>query len=429
MATSKEVRAQYPELTETMSTLSWAYPFWSTLLYDMMKLEVTEDLPTMGVGGGKLMINIEFFRTLTAPKRLAAFAHEIGHEMFFHPAKMKEYEAGGFDGEPFDWQRYNFAADYVINDMLKQMKVGELDEGWLWSPHISYKEGVEEVYRRLKPKTPPPSQSGSCPEDGDGDGKGQPAPKSAGSPQYDIMDDDGKKVGETPKGAKCQDEHAFDEESPHTEMEWKTATSNAHESAKAMGKGSAEMDQFIDGYIDTKRNWEQIFRDFFVKQRGRDRRNYKKIHKRRLHQYKMVMPTKHSHKIGKVGVIFDVSGSVSMLEKKICKSVIAEVLLDCRPQEMRCVCVAYDVIPDSDVIFKNVSDFEGWQPRGTGGTDMEAGFRYFEKDNYIPHVCIVLTDGHTAFTTPPPFPVIWISTQLAAKDYPYGSAVLMDVNQ
>jgi predicted metal-dependent peptidase len=415
---------RFPELVETMSTISWTHSFWATLLYDMLKIRVTEEFPTLAVGGGFLYINREYFvDKLTAMNRLAALAHEIGHEMFMHPEKMQGYQTNGFDGEAFDAFRYNVAGDYVINSMLQIMKVGQIHEDWLLSPHFNYLDGVDDVYRRLKPKDPPPEDGGEGGEgQGDGqsgDGPGEPAPQ-----QYDILDKDGNVVGETDKFAKPQDTHLSGKISPHTELDWKTAIAAAHEGAKAIGQGNAEMDKFVDGYIDTKRPWNAILRDHIVIHRGRDRRNYSRLHKRRMHQFGLVTPTKNSHKIGDVLLIDDVSGSVSNHEQKLFKSAIVEILLDCRPKSIRVMCVASNVIHDET--FKTITDFEGWEPRGTGGTDMEAGMREIEGEDYDPHVCIVLTDGYTNTSEAPPYPVVWVSTGAQPDEFAYGRVVMMD---
>jgi predicted metal-dependent peptidase len=420
---------RFPELVEALSTLSWSYPFWATLIYDMLSLVVSREYPTLAVGGGKLYINPDYFiNELTPMNRLSGIGHECGHEMFMHPEKMRGYQKNGFDGEPFDSMRYNMAGDYVINDMLKVMGVGELHRDWLWSAHIHYEDGVDDVYRRLKPKEPPPGGGGdqgdpndsSC-ESGDGEGPASPAQ------QYDILDKEGNVVDETPSMGAPQDTHLAGEDSPHTEQDWKQAVASANAAAKAIGKGSSRMDKFVDDYIDTKRPWDKILRDLIVKQRGRDRRNNHRINKRKLHQYKLVVPTKHSHKIGDVLIVDDVSGSVSQHETTLFKSAVTEIFLDCRPKSIRVLCVSSTI--HSDDTFTSVSDFEQWQPTGSGGTDMEAGFRHVADDpHYKPHVAIVLTDGHT-FTyagNEPPYPVIWVSTQRAADTFAYGKVVMMD---
>lgn len=431
--------------TRTLGALAWSHSFWSTLLYEQLKVVFTEDIPTLGVGGATLYCNPGYFEEpkFNDNNRIFMVAHEICHEMFFHPGMMQAYAQSGIDGEPFDAYRFNTAADYVINAMLIAQRVGQYHEDWLYSKHFTIEDNVLDVYRRLKPKNPPPPQGGqgaSQDQSGDGgngsssgvtqagdqQGQGSGQGKAGSQPQqYDILDKDGNKVDETPKGRGTQDSHLFDEPSPHEEADWKQAVAGAHHQAKQIGHGSEALDRMVEDYIEHKRDWREELRDYVTVSRGRETYDWRRAHKRKMSERRVFVPTKLSYKMGPVVFVHDVSGSVSHKEHMATKGAGVGILTDCMPKSLRVLCCASHVTDDQQM--DAVEEYLDWQPKGTGGTDMEAAFQYLIDDNDIPELCIVLTDGWTPFTEPPPFPVVWLSTDKEVEHYPYGHAIKLEL--
>lgn len=436
-------KESFPEWTKTLSTIGWAYSFWATLLYEMLKVSITEAMPTLAVGGGKLYVNRGYF---TDPKfddhhRVFMVAHELSHEMLDHPAMLQQYQQTGIDGEPFDAYRMNMAMDYCINDMLVKWKVGRYHKDWLLHPQFTYEDGILDVYRRLRPKNPPRQpQSG-----GGGQGSGQSSSGQSESPnetdqteaqgsetpqssQYDILDKDGNVVDETPAGAHTQDDHSlFNEASPHSRQDWKQAVAGAYQQAKEMGHGTASMERWVDEFITPKRDWKRELWDYVTPHRGRDTFNWQKPHKRKLRERGIPIPTRYSHKLGVLAWIYDVSGSVSQREHMALKGAGVEICTQLPPKQLRVLCCASSVTDDQE--FDDPLQYADWQPKGGGGTDMQAGFRYLMEDGYIPDLCIVLTDGWTSTTEAPPFPVLWISTDAKPEEFNYGHVIMLDLEE
>jgi len=440
----------FPSWTRALASLGWSFSFWANLLYEMLKLKVTDDLPTLAVGGGYLYVNKGYFDDpkFNDQNRIFMVAHEISHEMYFHPSMMRTYHDTGVDGEPFDQARFNVAADFVINAGLVKFRVGEYHKDWLLNDEFKWDDNVLDVYRRLKPKDEPdkPQDGDPCddgdPQDGDGDssgGAGKPGDiPSEGNPDvpgggvggYDILDRDDHSmvVGEVDAGQRQHDTHAFDQVSEYTEQDWKQAVAGAHQQAKAIGHGNAAFNRMIDEYLTPKRDWKQELRDYVTVRRGRDEASRRRIHKRKLYERGIVMPVKESFSLGKLLIVHDVSGSVSDEEHSLCKGTGLEIFSQCRPKHIRVLCVACNVIdqPGGDVSYDAIEEYEAWNPVGNGGTDMEAAFRYVLEDNWIPDLAIVLTDGWTDFTEAPPFPVVWLSTDKGEDEFPYGRAIKIE---
>lgn len=428
---------RFPALSEAMSTLSWSHPFWSTLIYDRLTMKVTDSIPTAATDGKHIFINEQFFtEKCDGLERIFALAHETGHCMFMHPEKWQHYMVHGFDGEPFDMMRMNMAADFVLNAMLVHTKVGRIKRhtppepgDWLLSKNVVWTDSVEEVYRRLTPPPPPPQPQ----QGGDGDkGQGsQPGPEGGaqmpqgGQPGQWTMEPHPERggVSETFDAPRTQDTHiAMDGDV--SELEWKTSVEAAAIGAKSMSKLPSAMEVLIKEFVEVKRDWKQELRDYFVRHKGRDRRNWRRANKRKLHSPGIFVPKRMSWKIGPTLVIEDWSGSISSDESGWFRGTMMAILTDCRPQILRVMGVTHRVCEDE--YLKTPAELGDWARTQSGSTDMEAGFRLVIEEGWIPDVAVVLTDGHTDFTDPPPFPVIWVSTGLAVEDFPYGRALKME---
>lgn len=430
----------------TLSALSWSHPFWATLIYEQLSVVFDHPgVPTLAVGGGKLYVNTGYFGDpkFNSNHRIFMVAHEVSHEMYFHPDLMKQYAASGVDGEPFDARRYNIAADYVINAGLIHFRIGEYHHDWLQHDQFTWEMNVLDVYRRLKPPTPPPPPPGGGKGDEDEDGEksdddaagdggvspedtdGEEQPGQGGCSQYDILDTNGNVVGQTPEGQGPQDDHRFDDESPHDANDWKEAVAGAQQQAKSMGtEGSVDFNRMIDEYLTPDKDWKREFQEYVTVRRGRSNTDRRRVHKRKMHERGIPFPIKQSHELGKLLLIHDVSGSVSMEEHKLCKGTSLDIFSQCRPTEVRVMSVASQIM--SDDTFTTIEEYADWNPTGSGCTDMEAGFRRCIKEDWIPVLAVVLTDGYTPFSEPPPFPVVWLSTALEEGGYPYGRAIKIE---
>lgn len=432
---------RFPELSESMGVLAWSHPFWATLIYDRMILRVTDEIPTLAVDGKYIYVNRDYFvDELTQLNRIAALAHEVGHTMFFHPQRWATYLRNGFEGQPFNTYRANIAGDLIINAMLKHLRVGELHSAWFYSPLVAWTDSFEDVYRRLEPPTQPQQGGkGKSSGDGSGDGKGGSSGDSSSAPSGpdggQVMPHQGGRWKLNPHSDRGghpqyldvppepQDMHIA-KDSEISELEWKQSVEAAAIGAKSMGKFPADMNTLVKEYVEVKRNWKQQLRDYFVKHRGRDRRNWRRGNKRKMRQMGIFVPTRHSWKVGNVLVIEDWSGSVGDKESGWFKGTLAAILNDCTPKCLRVLGVTTDVVDDQ--ILRSPAELENWHRHKSGCTDMEAGFRHVLEEGWIPDVAVVLTDGLTSFTNPPPFPVIWVSTHLPVKDFPYGRAIVME---
>src|SRR5262245_58044286 len=154
--------AEHPRWTEIKVAMLVHVPFFSSLLFDMMDVQIGKFphifgglTPTAATDGKRIYIDEDFLSGLKLPESVFLVCHEIGHAMWMHMARAKGYSDLGFEGEQFDPRRWNHAGDYVINDMLKTSQIGEMPKGGLHNSKYPHTMQVEDVYRDLKDKMPP----------------------------------------------------------------------------------------------------------------------------------------------------------------------------------------------------------------------------------------------------------------------------------
>ncbi|SEE42146.1 Predicted metal-dependent peptidase [Streptomyces sp. 2131.1] len=103
----------------------------------------------------------------------------LAHEML-HAALRHGERRGGRD--PF---LFNVAADYVVNDWLVQMRVGDMPEGLLYDPHLRGLS-AEEVYDRIAHDLRRRRRLATLRGKGAGDILGEPVPHAGTRPYTDL---------------------------------------------------------------------------------------------------------------------------------------------------------------------------------------------------------------------------------------------------
>ena len=398
---------RYYALTEALASITFQVPFIGCLLYDRMEIHTVDvspggsPNPTMATDGKRIYINRKYFEGFVTEYRMAAISHEVLHAMFFHPAKMVQYQMNGLQGRPFNPTQFNVAADLIINAMLKRCKLGAIHPEWLWSKLVTADDRVEDIYARL---TPPDSSEG---------GGGKWTLKSADGCQKEELD---------VAAGGSQDTH-IPARPEISEIEWKTAVAGAAMAAKSMGKLHGELARLVGEFVEPKMNWMEILRDSIMVRAGFDSINWMRYHKRKMFESRMCVPTRQSWDIPLVAIIEDCSGSISDKELATFRGAMAEILTQVKPRETILMSVSTRV--NNHSIVYDIEDMNDFSANGGGGTNMEAGFTWLVANGYEPDVVIVLTDGYTRFTEAPDFPVTWVSTGKAVGSYPYGTAVFM----
>ena len=118
-----------------------AFPYLAGLI-QQVQVQLDRRVETMGVfASGRLLVNPDFVRSLSAGDLLFVLTHELYHLM------LRTHQRGeGTD--PLD---FNFAHDYIINDLLREelqqptIPAGGLD--WPGARHLSAEKILGEMER------------------------------------------------------------------------------------------------------------------------------------------------------------------------------------------------------------------------------------------------------------------------------------------
>lgn len=401
---------EHPRYTEIKVAMLVHVPFFSSLLFDMMDVQIGKFphifggiTPTAATDGKRIYIDEDFLSGLKLPESVFLVCHEIGHAMWMHMARAKHYSDLGFEGEPFDARRWNFAGDYVINDMLVKSEIGKMPAGGLLDKKYTNDMQVEDVYRDLKDKVPPPRTITVCL----GDGSGQQA--DADGNTGDTMD--------VHIHADCEINDA----------EMKRAVQTALDQAKAMGKMPAALARFAEEFLKPQVSWQERLRYHVSRAVARDATTWTKPNRRRLVTQNVYLPAYTGFGAGDVVVVVDTSGSIGQRELNRFFSELDDILMNCRPTGVTLLGCDAKV---NSVFHLQAGDSLKDQKidlGGGGGTSFVPPFEWVEENGAQPSALVYFTDMYGDFPSREPgYPTIWCRTSTVAP--PWGEVIDVDLN-
>jgi predicted metal-dependent peptidase len=331
----------------------------------------------------------------------------IAHEVM-HPARKHHLRALNFKN--LNKQVANIAMDAVINLMLVEEMKLEKPDGCVWMP--KYRGWAwEDVYKDLMKNAieiegqmwdevlPYPGREGESDKKGKGKGKGDPVPGEGG--QADSVE------------ARAEDKRI---DGQLKEME---------RIGKKAGNLPGGMSDLVKEMTETKVPWEQVLARFVDENSDKDYdwmapdENYI--------NGDIYIPTLHDPKIGKIGIIFDTSGSVGREDfKKFVGGLFG--ILSAYDTEVFCIDVDYDVSNPRTISSAEVHNLKV-EFMGRGGTSFVPGFNYMVKEDIQPKVVIYFTDGECwEYPDPhPDYPVLWAVLK-RGHDFspPFGEVLVID---
>ncbi len=358
------------ELSEALSRLIHAHPFFAVILMDLMDIVETETIiPRAGTDGHHLFINPTWFNPLDIEERVFVLAHEVSHVIFEHCPRNKMYIDRGVGPDLKKWSpnRWNQATDYIINDWLSKSKVGRMPMGGLHHPDYGHKDLADDVYLKV-------------PDDPEGNDNNW-------------------------------DEHLPPDpnQPPPAKSQVQRAVKSAANVAKQQGNVPAGMERLVDDICEPQVDWKERVKLALHRVAGKDASTWARPNRRRLaiapHVY---WPGTESYQVGTIVMVEDSSGSVSSEERAHFFGEMAGILTDLKPQ--RALVSDCDTVCHDFVEIIDVEDLCTYVTRGAGGTHMPAIFDKLNEEAIIPDALIILTDMYTDFGDPPGYPVIWVGT-------------------
>lgn len=419
-------------------------PYFSSQLWRLIPV-ASPGLGSMAIDRyGRCYYDPELFESWNLDQVATVILHELLHKLVRH-VKRAERIPG------VDASKWNIAADLEINQMLMEdgLTLPKLPEpkGWNkeasgeWSgdpclpstvkgwqlvanaagdlelQNLPVPPGLtaEEYYQILitEPPKPEPPEQPPEPENGDGDGDGDDGEPSDGESE-DGEPGDGEQPGKSGPGQPNPlggndgsgvdgEQEAWEQGPPSTEapgqsdIEQELSSREFAKQLETSGKGGAGLKRWA-GKINEPAQipWEQklrsLVRDAVERRSGYDDTTFAVPNRRQWGLwdagYEVCLPSGVSP-IPEVFCVIDTSGSMT---DEILQSILVEIKAVCLAVSapVKAVCV-----DDQCYEVQKIEDTKLIRTTGGGGTDMRLGIDLARKQNPVPSVCIVLTDGYT----------------------------------
>lgn len=362
-------------------------PFFASILLPMVMSE-DKSCPTMGTDGETMIYNPDWIETLTLAETTFVLAHETLHCVFDHMGRRGEK----------NHNVYNQAADYIINELLVNEKIGTMPKQGLYNPKLVKDGGgtAEGVYNILIK---------------DEKNKSKNAGDKGGA--LDNVNDAG-----TNNGSKPTDAATLAEKS----AQLKVRVIQAKNAAKMQGKLSAGLERLVDEATKPLIDWREVLRRF-VSERAKSEYTFARP-KRRFLGEDFYLPSLSGERMGVLTIAVDCSGSVDQDLLSMFASEVNAIREDLMPSRIEIVyfdsevCKTEIVEPEDTLKIKAV---------GGGGTAFSPVFNYINKQNEEPVCVIFLTDlVCDDFGPMPDYPVLWVCLENLTdgfKNPPFGEIV------
>ena len=371
-------------MKKARSDLIYTQPFFGILAL-RLELISTDQVDVMGTNGRAIFYNPSAIRDLPQPQVLGIVAHEILHCAFQHMFRRRHRNL----------DRWNRAADYVINDILLKETFSLPKERLYNSKYNGL--SAEEVYEKLPQKPPDNGPGGSGSSWNFGASTDPTVPDPAGQAQ-------------SASAAKA------------LSKDWEIATKQAAQLAKSQGKLPGNLQSIIEDLLQPQIPWrEQLWR--FFQKRKPDRVTWNRPNRRLIAQG-LYLPSRRFVPTGDIVIANDTSCSVSEDELRIYGSEVSDIHKALKPEKMW--------ILDIDTKIHNIQELGPYDEvklkyYGRGGTSFHPLFKWIKEQNIQPDAVIYLTDGYADFPKEePPYPVLWAITNHEITP-PWGEHLILEI--
>ena len=397
---------QMKQVVKARSNLVLDEPFFGSLA---MRLKVEEDTSgrteTFCTDGYWLLFNPDFVDEKTPAETKTIIAHEIMHLALQHHTRRGTR----------DTKRWNYACDFVINDILKDAGFEMPDDACLNDKFKGMH--AEEVYNHIWLPPSSQSQAGGAQGEGEGDGasEAQSAGGGSGGDQDKMNSNDPGRMGQIEDPKNKSGGRASEADKRKSEQDWKIAVAQAAKEAKNQGKLPGALERFIDAVLDPEVNWKDVLREF-VEQVVKGDYSWMQPNRRHISQG-FYLPILHSKCLGTIVITVDTSGSVCQRELERFASEISAILNEFNGLEA-----------DVYYVDTRIAGHEHFTPddlpvrlnaKGGGGTDFRPVFKRIETEDEQP-ICLIYFSDMWCNSYPevaPDYPVLWLNT---SSDLHYG---------
>ena len=353
------------------------HPFFGNLATRLKLINADEWCPTAGTDGRNFYYNTKFIDSLNPRETEFLFGHEVLHNVFEHMLVRQ--------GDR-DHQIWNIAADYAVNQILVDYKIGEMPKGKKgenkgfqddkykdWNAEKIYDDIFKQAKKNGKKML---EQLGELLDDHQEWGKG-------GGPGQDKD----KKNG---KGGKSGKPVYTKEELKKIRDEVKEAMISA---AQSTGAGSlpGAIQKMVKELTEPKMDWREIIQQQIMSTIKSDY-TWMRPSRKSWHT-SAILPGQNNDEMIDVCLALDASGSIS---DKQCKEFLTEVknIMD-QYKDFKIHLWSFDTKVFNPKVFTpdNMDEILDYELGAGGGTEFECNWEYMKDEGIEPKKFIMFTDG------------------------------------
>lgn len=342
------------------------HPFFGNMATRLRVEEADDWCPTAATDGRHLYFNTQFFNAMNNKEIEFVVAHEILHCVYDHFSRR----------ENRDPKLYNIAADYIVNNLLVQDRIGTKPKVVDCFQDFKYKGwSSEAVYDDLmkNAKTIDLDSLGELLDEHfdwdseDGEGDGNKDSKGKGRPSYSK------------------------EELRQIRDEIKEAMIQAAQQAGA-GNTPGEIQRMIKELTEPKMNWRELLRQQ-IQSTIRSDYTFSRPNRKGWHM-NAVLPGMNFADTIDIAVSIDMSGSISNKQAGDFLSEIKGIMDEYKDYKIKLWCFDTKVYNEQDFTADGGESLTDYQVMGGGGTDFDANWRYMKDHGITPKKFIMFTDGY-----------------------------------
>ena len=344
-------------------------PFFGNMATRMKIIDASEWCATLATDGRNFYYNVGFVDKLTPKQCEFGFAHEVLHNVFDHMGRRNNREP----------QLSNIAADYAVNQILKDERIGEIPDTIKIFQDNKYRGwSYEQIFEDLQDKVQYMDLNtlGELLDehlDGEEEGKGGGA-----GDEDDNGEGNGRPIYSKEELKKIRDEI-------------KEAMVSASQSAGA-GRVPAGVARLINDYTEPKMDWRQLLRQQI---QSMIKSNFSFSRPNRKSQMcGAILPGLMNEDTIDVSIAIDMSGSISDKQAKDFLGEVKGIMDEYKDFNMDLWCFDTQVYNYAKFTGDTADEILAYEVKGGGGTDFEANWEFMKDEGLTPKKFIMFTDGY-----------------------------------
>ena len=373
VATKEYTSAEKSKIVEKLVTarigLLLRHPFFGNLATRMKLIDASDWCATLATDGRNFYYNNDFVNKLKPKEAEFGFAHEVLHNVFDHMGRRDHR----------DPTLSNIAADYAVNQILKDEKIGEVPS-WIKIFQdnkyrgLSYEQIYDDLYEKAEKidigslgELLDEHLDGEGDDDGDEDGDGNKEGKGKGRPKLTA------------------------EEKKAIKDEIKEAMVAAAQAAGA-GRVPAGVRRLIQDFTEPKMDWRQLLR-MNIQSIIKSNFSFQRPNRKSQH-CGAVLPGMMNEETIDVSVAIDMSGSISDAMAKDFLSEVKGIMDEYVDFKLDLWCFDTQVYNYARFTGDTADEIMGYEPKGGGGTDFDVNYQFMKDEGIEPKRFIMFTDGY-----------------------------------